>query len=418
MAAYRFIGQGFNVTGESGPRAPRSYLCHFQFVPFARSSFGCWACVRSKGRRARKCARRNDQPSRLAGSLWFCPSVIGRLLNLDEIDYTLIGVLPSDFDLASWADLWVPIGQMDPDELSGRVFHPFGVIARLKTGVSILQAQARLSALANQAALAFPATNRKFGVVVHRLEDSSAAKIRRALLLLFAAVGLVLLVACANIVNLFLSRNSDREKEMALRTALGADQLRLVRQLLTESLLLCFIGGVMGLAFALAGLRILESLLPSDLANLKDIGLNGRVLGFAITVCVLSGIICGLAPVLQSLKTDLNQALKWGSSRSRPFGSHRLQSFLVAAEISLALMPLIGAGLLLKSFHRLIKVDPGFRSDHLLTMQVTQAGVPTNKLREMSTEELQRLSRKQSSQFEQIAERIKSLPGVDQRGRN
>ena len=297
MAAYRFIGQGFNVTGESGPQRLEATYATSNLFPLLGVRLVAGHAFDPK----------EDEPGSapvvmISHRVWqdrfgSSPSVIGRLLNLDEIDYTLIGVLPSDFDLASWADLWVPIGQMDPDELSGRVFHPFGVIARLKTGVSVLQAQARLSALANQAALAFPATNRKFGVVVHRLEDSSAAKIRRVLLLLFAAVGLVLLVACANIVNLFLSRNSDREKEMALRTALGADQLRLVRQLLTESLLLCFIGGVMGLAFALAGLRILESLLPSDLANLKDIGLNGRVLGFAITVCVLSGIICGLAPL-------------------------------------------------------------------------------------------------------------------------
>ena len=153
-------------------------------------------------------------------------------------------------------------------------------------------------------------------MIVHRLEDSSAAKIRRVLLLLFAAVGLVLLIACANVVNLLLIPQCDREKEIALRTAIGANQLRLVRQLLTESLLLSFIGGVMGLSFAVAGLGMLEPLLPSDLVNVKNIGLNGWVLGFAIAVCFLSGIGCGLAPALQSLKSDLNHVLKEGGRGS------------------------------------------------------------------------------------------------------
>ena len=161
---------------------------------------------------------------------------------------------------------------------------------------------------------------------------------------------------------------------------------------------------------------LLGRLLPPDLANAKDVGLNGWVLGFAITICFLVGIGCGLAPALQSLKTDLNHVLKEGGRGSSPPGSHRLQGFLVTAEIALALMLLIGAGLLLKSFHRLMGVDPGFRPDHLLTMQVTQAAVSNNEQREMSAEELQQLSRKQSSQFEQIADRMKSLPGVEQVG--
>ena len=416
MAAYRFVGQGFNLTREGEPeRLEATYATSNLFSllgvrPAAGHTFG----------------REEDKPGSppvvvISHRVWQSrfgsdPSAIGRVLNLDGNGYTLIGVLPVDFHLVPWADLWLPVGQMDPSELTGRVFHPFVVIARLKVGVSISQAQAELATLANQAALAFPATNQNFGVIVHRLEDSTASKTRRALLLLLAAVGFVLLIASANVVNLLLSRNAIREKEVALRTAIGASQSRLVRQLLTESLLLSFIGGTVGLFFAVIGLGMLEPLLPSDLVNVKNIGLNGWVLGFAIAVCFLCGIGCGLAPALQSLKSDLNHVLKEGGRGSSALGSHRLQSFFMASEIAVALMLLISAGLLLKSFHRLMGVDPGFQADHLLTMQVTQAAVPTNDLREMSTGELQQLSRRQSSQFEQIADRIKDLPGVDRVG--
>ncbi len=416
MAAYRFVGRGFNVTGEGEPeRLDATYATSNLFPllgirPVAGHTFGPEddksgsAPVVVISHRIWQSRFRSD------------PSVIGRVLDLDGKGYTLIGVLPADFHLVPWADLWLPVGQMDPEELSGRVFHPFGVIARLKPGIGISKAQVELATLANQAALAFPATSQNFGVVVHRLEDSTAAKMRRALLLLFATVGLILLIACANVTNLLLSRNTIREKEIALRTAIGATQSRLMRQLLTESLLLSFVGGTLGLFLAVAGLGMLGPLLPSDLANVKDVGLNGWVLGFALAVCLLCGIVCGLAPALQSLRTDLNHVLKEGSRRSSLFGSHRLQSLLVVSEIALALMPLIGAGLLLKSFHRLMGVDSGFRPDHLLTMEVTQPAVSTNELREMSTGQLQQLSRKQSSQFEQIAARIESLPGVEHVG--
>ena len=416
MAGYRFVGQGFNVTREGEPeRLEATYVTSNLFSllgvrPVAGRTFG----------------PEDDKPGSapavvISHRVWQSrfgsdPSVIGTLLDLDGHGYTLIGVLPANFKVVPWADLWLPVGQMEPDELTGRVFHPFGVIARLKPGVGISQAEAELVTLANQAALAFPATNQNFGVIVDRLQDSTASKARRVLLLLLAAVGLVLLIACANVVNLLLSRSAIREKEIALRTAMGASQSRLVRQLLTESLLLSFVGGALGLVLAVAGLGLLGRLLPPDLADAKDVGLNGWMLGFAITICFLVGIGCGLAPALQSLKTDLNHVLKEGGRGSSPLGSRRLQGFLVTAEIALALMLLIGAGLLLKSFHRLMGVDPGFRPDHLLTMQVAQAAVSNNEQREMSAEELQQRSRKQSSQFEQIAGRMKSLPGVEQVG--
>ncbi len=416
MAGYRFVGQGFNVTGEGEPdRLEAAYATSNLFPllgvrPVAGRTFDA----------------KEDNPASapvvvISHRVWQSrfgsdPSVVGRTLNLDGKGYTLVGILPVDFHLVPWADLWLPVGQMDPEELTGRVYHPFGVIARLKPGIGISQAQAELATLANQAALAFPATSQNFGVTVHRLEDSSAATMRRALLLLFAAVGLVLLIACGNVANLLLSRSKTREKEFALRAAMGASQSRLVRQLLTESLLLSFVGGALGLSIAGAGLGMLRSFLPLDLANVKDVGLNGWVLGFTTTVCLLVGIVCGLVPALQSLKSDLNHFVNAGGRGSSAFGGHKLQRSLVVSEIALALMPLIGAGLLLRSFHRLLGVDPGFRPDHLLAMQVPQAAIPASELRQMSTDQQQRFFRKQSLQFEQIADRIKNLPGVGRVG--
>jgi predicted permease len=416
MAGYRFVGQGFNVTGEGEPdRFEAAYATSNLFAllgvrPVAGRTFG----------------PTEDKPASapvvvISHRVWQSrfgsdPSVVGRTLNLDGKSYTLIGVLPASFHLLPWADLWLPVGQMDPDELTGRVFHPFGVIARLKPGAGISQSQAELATLANQAALEFPATNQNFGVIVNRIEDSSAAKMRRALLLLFAAVGLVLLIASANVVNLLLSRSATRQKEIALRAAMGASQSRLVRQLLTESLLLSFVGGALGLFLAVAGLEMLGPLLPSGLANAKYVGLNGCVLGFTITVCFLAGIACGFSPALQYLRTDLNHFLNEGGRGSSAFGGHKLQRSLVVSEIALALMPLIGAGLLLSSFHHLVGVNPGFRPDHLLTMQVPQAAIPASALRQMSTDQRQQLFHKQSLQFEQIADRIENLPGVERVG--
>ena len=321
-------------------------------------------------------------------------------------------MLPANFHLLRWPDVWMPVGQYVDNDTTGRVHHPYTAIARLRTAATLAQAQAEFATLNDQAAIAFPDTHQNWTVHVAPLEDPIAGKLRRTLLVLFGAVGLVLLIACANIVNLLLARNSVREKEFALRIALGAGRWRLIRQLLTESMLLSLVGGALGLVFAAMGMKILRALVPANLAAATDTGLNARVLVFTISVCVAVGAMTGLLPAWLSPRTDLNNVLKQGSKGTSGFGSRRLHNLLVVSEIAMALIPLIGAGLLLRSFHNLVSVDPGFRADHILTLQMSLAAIPAAQAAQMTDAQFTELGKKQSLEFEQIADRVRALPGV------
>ena len=245
----------------------------------------------------------------------------------------LAGVLPAGFRLIPQADLWMPVGQYQ-DDLTGRLHHPYSVIARMKPGVTVAQAQTELATLNSREELTFSDTHRGWGVLVQRMEDPSAAKLRVALLILFGAVTLVLLIACANIINLLLARNAARQKEIALRIALGASKTRLIRQLLTESILLSLLGGAFGILLANAGLHVSQALRSRGLASVKVAALNGGVLAFTIAVCALAGIACGLIPAFQSLKTDLHDAPKKGGRGLDSSGGEKLRSFLVVSEIA------------------------------------------------------------------------------------
>jgi putative ABC transport system permease protein len=259
---------------------------------------------------------------------------------------------------------------------------------------------------------AFPDTHKNWGVLVTPMEDPSALKMRVALLVLFGAVGLVLLVACANIVNLLLARNAVRQKEIALRVTLGASRSRLLRQLLTESILLSLLGGTLGVLLAGAGLRFLGAFVPSDLASVKETGLNGLVLSFTLAVSFLAGIVCGLIPAAQTLKQDLHGILKEGTRTAGAAGGQRIRSVLVVSEIALALIPLVGAGLLIRSFHRLLEVNPGFQRDHILVMEVDQPQLPPAEQAKLTSEQQIDLARKQSLQFDELVQRIQELPGT------
>jgi len=415
MGAYANVSYGRNLTGEGEP----------QRVLVGYGSSSLFSMLGARVVAGRSFVPEEDRAGSspvvlLSHRLWQGrfggdPRVVGQTVTLDNQGYTIAGILPAGFQLLRWADVWMPIGQFE-DDLTEHVHHAFVAIARLKAGVTLSQATAEVHQLNAQSAIAYPIEHKNFGVLVQKLQDPSAEKLRNTLLVLFGAVGLVLLIACANIVNLLLVRNAAREREIAVRTALGANQWRLVRQLLTESVILSFFGGGLGLLFAVAGLKILKSFVPGDLAVLRETGLNGWVLGFTLAVCLAAGLACGLLPALRTLKTNLSGVLKQGSKGASAAGHHRTHNLLVISEVAMALVPLIGAGLLLRSFQHLLQVDPGFQTEHILTMEVQQPKITLAQHNQLSQEEQANLWQKQSLQFDQIAGQIRALPGVKEVG--
>ena len=415
MGAYADVSYGFNLTGEGQARRV--------LVGYASSSLFPMLGVRALAGRSFVPEEDNAGSAlvvllshplwegRFSGDL----QVVGHTVTLDDKRYTVVGILPAGFQFLRWADVWMPLGQFN-DDLTEHVHHAFVGIARLKTGVIISQARAEINQLNQQSATAYPVEHKNFGVLVQKLQDPSAEKLRNTLLVLFGAVGLVLLIACANIMNLLLVRNAVREKEAAVRTALGANQWRLIRQLLTESLLLSFLGGGLGLLLAAGGLKILNSFVPADLAVLRETGLNGWVLGFTLAVCLVAGLGCGLLPAVRTLNTNLAGTLKQGSKGASAVGHHKTHDLLVISEVAMALVPLIGAGLLLRSFQHLLHVDPGFQTEHILTLEVQQPSLTFAQYGQLSDEEQTNLTRNQSLQFERIAGQIRTLPGVKEVG--
>jgi putative ABC transport system permease protein len=409
MAAYIDIPQGFNLTGAGQPQRLEARLATSGLFPL----LGVQPVV------GHTFASEDDNPGGprtvlLSYGLWqgvfgANPAIVGHSITLDGLGYTVVGVLPAGFALAPTTDVWIPPSQYG-DDLTSHVHHEFNIIARLKPGVSIAQAQAELVTLNRQEEQAFPDTHKNWGILVTPMRDPSAVKMRVALLVLLGAVGLVLLVACANIVNLLLARNAARQKEIALRVALGASRARLVKQLLTESVVLSLIGGTLGIFLADVGLRLLGSLVPADLASVRQVGMNTWVMAFTLGVSFLTGTVCGLVPALQTLRQDLNSVLKEGTKTAGASGGQTLRSLLVVSEIALALVPLIGAGLLIRSFHRLLEVSPGFRSDHVLAMEADLPQLPYTELAKMTTAQQIELSKQQSLRFEGLAQKIEELP--------
>src|SRR5712664_3012500 len=415
MGGYAEISQGFNLTGEGEPQRVQAGYASSSLLPMLGVRAVAGRLFTPEEDRAG-----NAPVVLLSHRLWLSrfggdPSVAGRTIALDNQRYTVAGVLPSGFRLLSWADVWMPIGQFN-DDLTEHIHHAFIAIARLKPGVTLAQARDEIGRLNQQEAIAYPDAHKNFGVLVEHLQESSAVKLRNTLLVLFGAVGLVLLIACANIVNLLLVRNAAREREVALRTALGASPWRLIRQLLTESTLLSLAGGALGLLLAIAGLKGLLAFVPADLAVLQDSGLNGTVLVFTVAVCLAAGVACGLLPAIRTLKTNLAGVLKQGNKGAGAASHHRTHNFLVVSEIAMALIPLIGAGLLLRSFQHLLEVDPGFRMDHILTMEIQQPALSFVQYNQLSQEEQIKLGQNQARQFEQIAAQIRALPGVKEAG--
>ncbi len=415
IGAYAEISQGFNLTGENEPQRV--------LVGYASSSLFPMLGVRMAA--GRSFLPEEDKTGSapvvvLSHRLWQSrfgadPSVVGRTITLDDQGYTVAGILPAGFQLLRWPDLWMPLGQFN-DDLTEHLHHAFVMVARLKSGVAIAQAREEIERLNQLETVAYPDSHKNFGVLVQQLQDTPVARLRHMLLVLFGAVGLVLLIACTNIVNLLLVRNAAREREVAVRTALGANPWRMTRQLLTESMLLSFLGGALGLFFAVAGLQALLAFVPGELAVLRETQLNGWVLGFTLAICLTAGIACGLLPALRSLKTNLAGVLKQGAKAAGSVAHQRTHNLLVIFEVALALVPLIGAGLLLRSLEHLLQVDPGFQTEHVLTMEVQQPALTAARSNQLSPDEQTKLVQKQSLEFEQIAAQLRALPGVKEAG--
>jgi putative ABC transport system permease protein len=332
------------------------------------------------------------------------PGIIGRAVTLNGQSYTVIGVMPRGVHLpgyGNWNDeLWVPIAFTN-EESTDRGTHFLDVIARIKPGITLKQAQAEMETIAARLAKEYPKYNTRIGATVTPLHEEIVGDIKPALLILLGAVGFVLLIACANVANLLLARAAVREKEIALRLALGASRSRLTRQFLSESVLLAFLGGGFGLLLALAGIRVLKTFIPASIPQTQTISIDGKVLLFTALTALLTGIVFGLAPAMHASHSNLNDSLKEGGRDSASGRKgNRLRDLLVIAEVAVSFILLVGAGLLINSFLHLRNLDPGFRADHLLTMKVN--------LSELKYPDGER----RSVFFDEVLRRIGTLPGV------
>ena len=335
------------------------------------------------------------------------PEIVGQNVLLNNESYTIIGVLPANFQFQAQVDLYVPIG-LQADKMTDRGNHPgIYVLGLLKPGVSVEQARTDIKGLAERLAQAYPKSNGGNSATIALLQDFTTRNIRAALFVLLGAVGFVLLIACANVANLLLARAASRSKEIAIRTALGAGRWRLVRQLLTESVMLSCLGGGLGLLLAVWGIDLLLAAVSGSVPPVltSNVGLDARVLTFTLLVSVLTGLLFGLAPAIQVSKSNLNESLKEGGRSSAGVGGRqRVRNTLVAAEVALSLLLLVGSGLLIKSFLNLSQSDIGFDPTNVLTMRIS---LPEARYKE---------NEQVANFFQQLMQRVEHLPGVEAAG--
>lgn len=333
---------------------------------------------------------------RFAGSR----EALGQTLKMNEEVYTVVGVMPADFEFPGRTEIWTPMA-MTSQNWQQRGGHYLSGVGRLKDGATLAGAQADLNTIAARAEQQFPDSNLGWDTTMQTLQEATVGNVRPAMMTLTAAVGFVLLIACVNLANLLLSRSTARRREMGIRSSLGAGRARLIRQLLTESVLLGLLGAVFGLALAWAGTRLLVNVNPNILPRARNIALDARALGFTAAIAVLTGLLFGLAPALHMAKTDLTAALRdGGRGNAIGFRRNRLRSVLVVGEVALALVLLSGAGLLMRSFYRLQSMDPGFDPHGLLTFRTN---LPNAKYK---SDELQ------AAFYRRALERIRAIPGV------
>ncbi|MDT5272323.1 MAG: hypothetical protein QOH49_4509 [Acidobacteriota bacterium] len=333
------------------------------------------------------------------------PSAVGQTITISGNPHTIVGVAPAEFKTPMPGpkppDLWFPIA-FNFDE-SRRRSDFLNIVGRLKEGATVEQARAELEGVAARLAQEHPGTNAGWTVKVEPLHERVVGNVRQALWVLMGVVGFLLLISCANVANLLLARAAGRRQEIAVRTALGAQRGRLVRQFLTESLLLGLTGGALGLVLAAWGVELLVALSPGNIPRLEEVGLDARVLAFTFGVSALTGIVFGLLPALSASKADVSVSLKEGGSRGSTAGAgaRRLRGALVVAEIAITVVLLAGAGLMIRSFNAIQAVNPGFRPERIMTFDFA---LPMTKYKE----EPQR-----AAFFEQLTARAAALPGVE-----
>ncbi|HTT61055.1 MAG TPA: ABC transporter permease [Bryobacteraceae bacterium] len=404
MAAFQ--DRSFNLTRENLPA---------EEVPGERVTASFFSVLRASAMLGRTFTEEEDRARAprvavLSNACWReryagDPLVIGKTMALNSETYTIVGVMPPEFQFppfgARKSELWTPLGAVSRN----RSLHELYCLVRLNNGVPLADAQARMSVVNSRLVRENPSTNTGWTARVQPLRDIAAGSEKPALMVLTWAVGFVLLIACANIANLLLARSTGRRKEIAVRLALGAGRRRILAQFLTESLLLALAAAALGLLLAAWGMSGLVALAPADTPGVASASIDGRVLAFTILIAVLTGVIFGIAPALGAAALDVNQNLKEGG-RGSTSGRRRqsLRSALVVSEFALALVLLIGAGLLIRSFVRVVRIDPGFDPKNVLTMRIRPSGQRYDDDRAYYTF------------FRNLLPRVRALPGVEQAG--
>ncbi|HEX8141077.1 MAG TPA: ABC transporter permease [Pyrinomonadaceae bacterium] len=339
------------------------------------------------------------------------PRVVGNTIALNGDTYTVVGVAPPSFNFPGRSEVWTPA--MLQEDTRQRGSNYLKVIARLKDGTSGEQAQAQMNQISAVLAQQYPENDTNLSVTIASLLEDQVRGIRSVLLILLGAVAFVLLIACANVANLLLARATSRSKEIAVRTALGASRWRIMRQLLTESVLLALLGGGLGILLAMWGINVLVAFAPSTIPRVKEVHLDQWVLGFTLLVSVITGIIFGLAPAMQVSKTNLNEVLKEGTRGAATNSPHRawLRRILVVSEIALSLVLLVSAGLLIESIRRLTDVNPGFDPQNLLTANISFPR-KASSAEDESEEGAARRAQETANFLAAVRQRLSSLPGV------
>jgi putative ABC transport system permease protein len=401
MAIYSF--SSFNFTASDQPEA----------IQGAGVSPDFFSALRSQPLLGRTFLPEEDQPGRghvviLSHAIWKSHfagnrNVIGQNIIFDNETYTVVGVMGPNFRFPDWAKVWTPMAWTDAQR-QVRGEHHFLVIARLKSGVPLLQAQAEMNTISSRLEQQYPADDKGWGAILVTLREQIVGDVRPALLVLLGAVAFVLLIACANVANLTLAKTFARRKEIAIRAALGASRGRILQQVLAESVLLALAGGAMGLLFARAGTSLITNFLAGSLPRSAEIGLDGWVLIFTLGVSLLTGIAAGLVPALRLTKSDVNEALKQGGRTASDSGGARIRSLLVVSEVALSLVLLIGAGLMIRSLWWLRSVNPGFDPSNVVTMTLVVS----------HTKYASPLQQVQF--FEAALARVQALPGVESAG--